>query len=110
MSWIDRSGSRARSGAAARTSSAAPACTTITLTEWATTSCSSRAIRARFPRDRGAGVLVPGQFQLVSQFGELADMLPPVAQAEPRQGGPADHDRAPQQPSGPRSEDTATAV
>jgi hypothetical protein len=35
------------SGLAAMVRRAAPAWTTITLTEWATTSCSSRAIRPR---------------------------------------------------------------
>ena len=40
-------GSRARSGEPSRNASETPACTTITLTQWATTSCSSRAIRLR---------------------------------------------------------------
>ena len=38
---------RAASGSSAATALAAPACTVITLTRWATTSCSSRAMRVR---------------------------------------------------------------
>ena len=45
-----------------------------------------------FTRDGGAGVLVPGQLQLASQFGQLADVLAAVAQAEPGQRGPADQE------------------
>jgi hypothetical protein len=45
-SW---SAARVRSGSAARVMRAAPACTTITLTAWATTSCRSRATRLRSP-------------------------------------------------------------
>ena len=43
---IERSAARAWSGRSSNTSSAADACTTITETLWAITSCSSRAIRA----------------------------------------------------------------
>ncbi len=43
---IERSAARAWSGRASKTSSAAAACTTMTETLWAITSCSSRAIRA----------------------------------------------------------------
>ena len=43
---IDRSAARAWSGRVSKTSSAALACTTITDTLWAITSCSSRAMRA----------------------------------------------------------------
>ena len=41
------SASRASSGERSSTTRPVPACTAITLIEWATTSCSSRAIRSR---------------------------------------------------------------
>src|SRR4051794_4745340 len=90
VSWMVISDSRARSGALARTCSAAPAWSTITLTLCATASCISRAIRGAVVGDRLTRQCVAVGLEIGGLALELGGALPALAHPAPQQPNSAE--------------------